>query len=138
MLWSSWTGFKYLKEEKVRLACITNGRDFFQRNKLDALNLTQYFDLILTSGEFGVKKPDPIIFKHALGLLNADAKDCIFIGDSLTSDMAPAKALGMTTVWVKLSKQPLPTKPDNVDYALESYSDFETIWNELTSSRKAV
>lgn len=121
----------FLKEEKVRLACITNGRDFFQRNKLDALGLTQYFDLILTSGEFGVKKPDPIIFKHALEQLNADAKDCVFIGDSLSSDMAPAKALGMTTVWTKLSKQALPTKSDNVDYVLESYSDFESIWQQL-------
>ena len=138
----------FLKEEKVSLACVTNGRDFFQRNKLDALGLTQYFDVILTSGELGVKKPDPIIFKHALEQLNADAKDCVFIGDSLTSDMAPAKALGMRTIWAQITKTPLSErhllnhstqkkKPDVVDDILTSYLDFKLIWQKLNREKSA-
>jgi len=120
----------FLKSENVRLACVTNGRDFFQRNKIEALGLANYFDVIVTSGELGVKKPNPLIFNTALEQLGAQAKECIFIGDSLTADMLPAKQLGMKTVWVN-RVNPIRSKPDYVDAKLESYSQFVDIWQQL-------
>ncbi|OUR76016.1 hypothetical protein A9Q77_03850, partial [Marinomonas sp. 42_23_T18] len=111
-------------------ACVTNGRDFFQRNKIEALGLANYFDVIVTSGELGVKKPNPLIFNTALEQLGAQAKECIFIGDSLTADMLPAKQLGMKTVWVN-RVNPIRSKPDYVDAKLESYSQFVDIWQQL-------
>ncbi len=47
--------FEFLKREGVKMACVTNGRDYFQRNKINALGLSGYFDLIVTSGELGMR-----------------------------------------------------------------------------------
>ena len=91
--------FDFLKSLGVKIGCVTNGRDFFQRNKISALGLESYFDVILTSGEFGVKKPDHRIFLAALKAIDADPLTCVFVGDSLQADILPAKELGMITIW---------------------------------------
>lgn len=121
---------EFLISQSVTLACVTNGRDFFQRNKIHALGLTEYFSVIVTSGELGVKKPDPLIFTTALNKLGAHANQSVFIGDSLEADMQPAKKLGMKTVWVTDNTK---DNPDYVDAKLSSYSQFIEVWKQLTS-----
>lgn len=48
----------------------------------------------------GVAKPDPELFRAALGALGVDARDAVMIGDSIDKDIAPALALGMRAIWV--------------------------------------
>ena len=122
--------FEFLKSQGVKIACVTNGRDFFQRNKIKALGLQEYFDVIVTSGELGVKKPDLIIFKTALRKLNADETMCVFIGDNLKADMTPASLLGMKTIWKAKRSYDVP---DSVDYVLTTFSEFPDIWNAITN-----
>jgi putative hydrolase of the HAD superfamily len=50
-------------------------------------------------------KPSPALFRRALADLTAHdpsltPADVLFIGDTLTADILPAKALGMATAWV--------------------------------------
>lgn len=87
-----------LKRRHYRMGIITNGRDFYQRNKIDALGITSYMDVIVTSGELGIKKPDLAIFLHGLGKLKVAPEQAIFVGDDLTKDIVPAKSLGMRTI----------------------------------------
>jgi putative hydrolase of the HAD superfamily len=89
---------KALKEQGYKLGIITNGRDFYQRNKISALGISEYFDYIVTSGEVNIKKPDPEIFKIALKNLNSLSDRCVMVGDNLKADVIPAKELGMYTV----------------------------------------
>ncbi|MFM2484987.1 HAD family hydrolase [Celerinatantimonas yamalensis] len=119
----------YLKGEGVKIACVTNGRGFFQRNKIKALGLECFFDVIVTSGELSIKKPDPIIFNAALETLGASSDNSVFIGDNLKADMEPSKKLGMRTIWVN-NKSDL--KPEFVDYKLSSFSEFRGIWQAIT------
>lgn len=118
---------QFLTEQNVEIACVTNGRDFFQRNKIHALGLANYFKVIVTSGELNIKKPDPGIFNIALARLNASAQESVFIGDSLQADMQPAKALGMRTIWVNSTKQTLPSY---VDHQLVDYAQFQELWSK--------
>ena len=119
---------EFLRSQGVGIACVTNGRDFFQRNKIEALGLSAYFEVIVTSGELGVKKPDPVIFNTALAKLGADTKDCVFIGDNLKADIQPSNSLGMKTIWVDGS---VTEKPEFVDAKLTAYMDFEKIWSAV-------
>jgi len=48
-----------------------------------------------------VAKPNPEIFRWALSRLGISPRATAMIGDSLPSDIMPAKALGLTTVWLK-------------------------------------
>ncbi|MCB0126060.1 MAG: HAD family hydrolase [Caldilineaceae bacterium] len=117
-----------LQRQGVRIGCVTNGRDFFQRNKIKALELEPYFDVIVTSGAMDVKKPDPKLFYHALAALQASAADTVFIGDSLTADMQPAKALGMTTVW---KTDGTVEQPSYVDHCLQTFANFPVLWARI-------
>lgn len=121
---------EFLKKSGVPIACVTNGRDFFQRNKIKSLGLTQYFDVIVTSGELATKKPDPFIFTTALEKLGAHASESIFIGDSLKADMQPANRLGMQTIWVSTTTNQVP---DFVDHQLTNFKQFKTIWQTITN-----
>lgn len=120
-----------LQETGVTIGCVTNGRDFFQRNKLKALALEPYFDVVVTSGAVGIKKPDAKIFHYALTALEAAAADTVFVGDSLTADMQPAKALGMTTIW---KTEGAAAQPAYVDYRLQTFADFPAIWAQIVSA----
>ncbi|MDQ0206864.1 HAD family hydrolase [Alkalicoccobacillus murimartini] len=91
---------KIIKSQNYKIGLITNGRDFFQREKIKELGILPYLDNIVTSGGFGKKKPDLSIFKYGLGKLHATPKQSIFVGDSLTKDIVPAKSIGMRTIFM--------------------------------------
>jgi epoxide hydrolase-like predicted phosphatase len=55
------------------------------------------FDAVVISGEVGMRKPEPGIFQHALGLLGLSAAECVFV-DDLPSNVAAGVALGFVGV----------------------------------------
>ena len=88
-----------LRQRGVKLGIVTNGRDAFQRSKIEGMGVAKLFDSIVTSGGFGVKKPDPRIFSACLGELQVGPESAAFVGDDFAADMEPAIALGMLAVW---------------------------------------
>jgi FMN hydrolase / 5-amino-6-(5-phospho-D-ribitylamino)uracil phosphatase len=48
----------------------------------------------------GAKKPDPAIFRAALGALGATAETTLYIGDSLRRDGEGARRMGLSFVWI--------------------------------------
>ncbi|MFG6149174.1 HAD family hydrolase [Halobacillus sp. B23F22_1] len=92
---------KGLKESDFQLGIITNGRDPFQLDNLQALKIDHYFDVILISEKERLKKPDPQIFHRALKQLNARAEDSLFVGDHPENDVKAAIQAGMQGVWKK-------------------------------------
>ena len=56
-------------------------------------------DVVVTSGGFGVKKPDLAIFRACLERLEVRADQAAFVGDDLAADIEPAQKLGMLTIW---------------------------------------
>lgn len=98
-----------LRESGIRLGIVTNGRDRFQRNKIEGMGVGAMVDAVLTSGGFGVKKPDLRMFLACLSALRVEPADAIFVGDDLTADVEPALALGMRAVWKSPRHSPRAT-----------------------------
>lgn len=93
-----------------QLAIITNGLKEVQRKRLDAADITHYFDAITVSDEIGVAKPDPRYFDHAISLMQYDEKDkMLVIGDSLLSDILGANRSGIDSCWHNLKRKPNTT-----------------------------
>ncbi len=65
------------------------------------LGIASYFDVIVTSEELAIAKPDPHIFQQALACANCAPEEAIMVGDRLDNDIAPAKRLGMKTIWIR-------------------------------------
>ena len=78
----------------LRTALCSNswGTRLYPRDRLDPI-----FDLLVISGEVGLRKPDPAIFELTLEKLGVEAEACVFVDDH-PGHLAPALEMGMTTV----------------------------------------
>ena len=90
------------------LALITNGIASVQRRRFAASPITRFFKSVVISEEIGIAKPDPRIFEPALREVGVAAADVLFVGDSVTSDMAAARNAGMDFVWLNPGGAPVP------------------------------
>ena len=96
---------------QTRVAVVTNGSGAAQRMKLRRLGLDQLVHAVFISGELGVAKPAPEIFRHALRWSGQAAADCLFVGDDPVNDIAPAAALGLVTAWRERDAWPSQLAP---------------------------
>lgn len=85
-------------EGRYRLAVISNvDDDIFA---VTARRLQTEFDWVVTAEEARCYKPDPRIFALASAKIGVPKDKHLHAAQSLYHDVAPAKALGLTTVWV--------------------------------------
>jgi putative hydrolase of the HAD superfamily len=87
-----------LKDRGLLVAVISNTEDGRVREALAAAGLAERFDVVVDSHLVGVSKPDPAIFRHALGLLGVEPHEAVFVGDSYAHDALAARAAGMHAV----------------------------------------
>ncbi|WP_310828931.1 HAD family hydrolase [Paenibacillus pedocola] len=91
----------YCRDRGYILGLVTNGKKHLQNGKIDLLGLRGYFKAIVISGEAGISKPDPDIYRLALERLGSTAENTLFIGDHPVNDIWGAGKVGMETVWLK-------------------------------------
>ncbi|MBT2470206.1 HAD family hydrolase [Streptomyces sp. ISL-66] len=58
-------------------------------------------DLVVTSGEWGVAKPEPGFFERVLEVSGAPAAQTLYVGDHPANDLVPARAAGLLTAHVR-------------------------------------
>jgi putative hydrolase of the HAD superfamily len=86
--------FPVVREAGLRTGLLSNswGLDDYPRELFPGL-----FDVVVISGEVGMRKPEERIFWHTAGLLGLTPQECVFI-DDLEVNVAAAEAIGMTAV----------------------------------------
>lgn len=78
----------------------SNRLDQIER-KLDLIGLsTDEFDLVVSTVELGVVKPDPEPFLFALEKLELEPDKVLFVGDRVTTDVMGANGVGMRSCLV--------------------------------------
>ncbi len=96
---------EYLKPN-YRLHIITNGFQEVQDRKLKHAGINGYFDQVINSEMAGVKKPDPYIFRLALGAAGTPSEKALMVGDSIEADILGAQGVGMHTLHFNANKEP--------------------------------
>ena len=91
-----------------KLGLITNGPSAIQRAKIERFGLAEYLDVLIVSGEVGVAKPDPAIFRLALEQLGVEPTEALFVGDAPEYDLRGAAAAGVPFVWMNPNEAELP------------------------------
>ena len=104
---------------KYELHIITNGFEEVQLRKMTASNITKYFKTITNSEMAGVKKPNPIIFHHALEVAKAKPQESIMIGDSYEADILGALNVGYDAIFFNYNNQTIEPKIKQVKDLLE-------------------
>jgi HAD superfamily hydrolase (TIGR01509 family) len=105
-----------LRERGYKLALVSNAFDppELLHHDLDQLGIAARLDVALFSSELGRRKPDPAIFREALGRIDVTPERALFVGDTLATDVAGASALGMSTcqaLWFRADSDEEP-EPD--------------------------
>jgi putative hydrolase of the HAD superfamily len=86
-----------LAADGVKLAVVANW-DISLSDVLVRLGLAEPFAAIVTAAAVGAAKPDPRPFQIALERLGADAAHCVHVGDDPVTDVAGARAAGLSAV----------------------------------------
>jgi putative hydrolase of the HAD superfamily len=105
-----------LQARGIKLGLVTNGKSKVQNEKVDALGWRAFLDLILVSEDFGIKKPDPRIFKIALEHWQLEASQVCMVGDHPVNDVLGARGAGLTGVWFRSASH---VWPDDAERGLE-------------------
>ena len=71
-----------LRRRGVALALVTNGETASQRGKIDKVGLVPYFDVVVVEGEFGIGKPEPAVFRHALAAVGRQPHEAWMVEES--------------------------------------------------------
>jgi HAD superfamily hydrolase (TIGR01509 family) len=90
----------------LRLAICSNtlvrgGEDY--RVDMEHYGIADCFEAYVTSLEVGYGKPHPAMFETALAALGARPEETAMLGDRLDRDIVGARALGIRTIWRRLS-----------------------------------
>lgn len=121
---------KELLRRGYKLGVIANQSEGTAR-RLEKWGILSCFDVIAASAEEGVAKPDAEIFRMALERAGCRPENAAMVGDRLDNDIAPAKALGMKTVWIKqgMSVFCSPKNADETpDYTVSELSELFEIF----------
>lgn len=91
-----------LRDDGLLTGCVTNGNSSMQHRKLEVSGLMPLLDALLVSGDEGVHKPDPELFRRAAARLGVAPEDCLFVGDHPVNDLAGAAGAGMRVLYPDL------------------------------------
>lgn len=81
------------KEQGIRTALLSNSwGNNYPTDLFDGM-----FDVVVISGEVGMRKPDPDIYQHTLQAIDLPAAACVFV-DDLMPNVVAARDLGLVGV----------------------------------------
>lgn len=121
---------KHLYKKGYKIGIIAN-QSLGTAKRLEKWGIRKYIDIVASSAELGVAKPDRAIFYKALEMAKCAAQEAIMIGDRLDNDISPAKKLGMQTIWVRQGfaiYQNLQLAEFQPDYIVDNLSELKEIF----------
>ena len=110
-----------------RLGLVTNGSPSAQEPKLTGAGIADAFDTRVFAGYDTAPKPDREPFDRAVSTLEVDPPRTLMVGDSLSSDVAGAQAVGMRGVYLSEDGEGSDTPDDSEsavpDHRIESLAE---------------
>lgn len=88
-----------LQTAGLALGVVSNFEEWLER-LLESLGVTRFFGVRVISGVEGVEKPDRRIFLLALDRTGVLPEESVYVGDSPSFDIEPARAVGMFAVLI--------------------------------------
>lgn len=90
-----------VRETGVRMGVVSNASFSGEvlRHELEKQGLFEYFDFLISTADYGLRKPHPQIFRVGLQRTGVAPERTWYVGNSLQFDVAGAVAAGITPVW---------------------------------------
>lgn len=86
-----------------KLGLLTDGYLNAQKNKVNALGISNYFDVIIYTDYFGREhwKPSPLPYLEIMNKLQFEGPELMYIGDNPLKDFVTAKKLKWNTIYIE-------------------------------------
>lgn len=107
-----------LRERGCGVWLLSNAQSIFTAWELERLGLTECFDGIYLSSDYGVKKPDRRFFQALLRERDIAPETAVMIGNDGLCDIRGGRAVGLDTLYIRSNLSPVEPAPD-ADYVLE-------------------
>jgi HAD superfamily hydrolase (TIGR01509 family) len=109
-----------LRHASIHVQIVSNIDDEQLDPMLDRLGLIDVIDAATSSEQAGSCKPDPAIYRIALGKAGIEPSQGLFVGDSMRHDVEGPASIGMHTAWLApdAAADPGDMHPDAVIHAL--------------------
>ena len=95
-----------LRARGTRIGIVTNNIRAEQLLKLERCGLASLVDVLVTSEDAGIAKPEPAIFAKALRALDLSSDHTVMVGDVWDTDVAGALRAGLRPVWYNWRRLP--------------------------------
>jgi putative hydrolase of the HAD superfamily len=89
-----------LQARGIRMGVVSNSSfaGSTLERELKRQDIRRHFEFVISSADYGIRKPDPIIFEVALRRLGIDAARAWFAGDNVGYDIVGARSAGIFPV----------------------------------------
>ena len=111
-----------LSAHNLRMGVVSNhpGSGTLLSWELQSHELLNYFEFVISSADYGIRKPHPVIFTSAATRLGIAPSG--YVGDTLETDMVGAKQCDMSAIWYNRRQQEPADIP--VDAEVRSWEEF--------------
>jgi FMN phosphatase YigB (HAD superfamily) len=95
--------------------------------ELRRLEIIDCFDTLIFSSDYGIVKPAPSLFQHAIDALGVCTSRILFVGDDYDLDIIGAKQLNLATAWINPQERVLDLTFATPDFIVHDLSDLLTV-----------
>lgn len=100
--------------------------------ELERQGLSDYFRFLMSSADYWVRKPHPLIMETAAAKLGLEPAQVWFVGNSPHYDIAAAHSVGMGAVWYNRLDAPCDGPDPHVE--VKSWAEFTALFKQYAES----
>lgn len=124
-----------LTERNYLTGVIANGKSKIKQFRLHSLGIEHVINYLSTSEMVGYRKPHPKIFEDMIAQLGVTPNEMMYVGDDALNDIAPARAMGMVSVWFKQEDAEIEPLAEEVDYTITTIEEILDILPQQSAGK---
>ena len=118
-------GLNWLKDQGIRVGCVTNKDEQFTLKILKDLGLFDFFEIVISGDTLPLKKPDPAPLLHGAKFFGIKPENAMMIGDSI-SDVKASRAAGFSIICMSYGyNHGVDIHTANPDVVIDSFAELQ-------------
>ena len=119
-------GLQWLKDQGIRIGCVTNKDEQFTLKILKDLGLFDFFEIVISGDTLPLKKPDPAPLLHGAKFFGIKPENAMMIGDSI-SDVKASRAAGFSIICMSYGyNHGVDIATANPDIVIDTFAELKT------------
>jgi len=120
-------GLQWLKDQGIRIGCVTNKDEQFTLTILKDLGLFDFFEIVISGDTLPFKKPHPAPLLHGAEFFNVKPENAMMIGDSI-SDVKASRAADFSIICMSYGyNHGVDIRTASPDVVIDSFAELKNV-----------